>query len=216
MFHRSIRPSLIRCVFATLLWPCKSTDSIATTRAARTGPILGASRACVPNNAGFTLLEAMIVVSMMGILVTMSVPSWVTFWATRNLSASQDQVYHAVRLAQSEAKRHGVSWQASFQDVNGEAQWAIHAHHALPNQINWQILPAGIQIDPTETTMARSRGVYRIQFSAKGHVNGQLGRLTLKTSASRSLKRCVVVSTMIGGIRKSQQQNRPQNGRYCY
>ncbi|MGJ3250544.1 MAG: pilus assembly FimT family protein [Elainellaceae cyanobacterium] len=168
------------------------------------------------SNAGFTLLEMMLVTAVMGILATIAVPSWLTFWNVRNLNVAQDSVYFAMRDAQSEAKRHSTDWQVSVQDIAGNVQWSTHKADILPTQIHWNTLPPGVRIDLGETTLAHSGGVYRVQFSHKGHVNGQLGRLTLTTDVHRASKRCVVVSTLLGGMRKAHEQARPQNGRYCY
>ncbi len=168
------------------------------------------------SHRGFTLIEVTLVMAVMGILATIAVPSWLTFWNMRNLTTAQDSVYDAIRLAQSNAEHHGVDWQASFQDVNGQAQWATHPANALPNQIHWNIFNPAVSIDTVETTVTLSRGVYRFRFDHRGHVSGQLGRLTLTSPMNRSIKRCVIASTLIGGIRKSHEQARPQNGRYCY
>lgn len=168
------------------------------------------------SNQGFTLLEMMVVTAMTGILATIAVPSWLTFLNTRNLNTAQDSVYHAVRLAQSSASTHGVDWQASFQELDGQVQWATHPVNALPNQIHWTAFNPNISIDVAETTITSSRGVYRFRFDHRGHVSGQLGRLTLTNPTSHSVKRCVIASTLIGGIRKAHEQARPQNGRYCY
>jgi prepilin-type N-terminal cleavage/methylation domain-containing protein len=168
------------------------------------------------SDQGFTLLEMILVTAMMGILASIAVPSWLTFWNIRNLNTAQDSAYHAIRLAQSNAENHGIGWQASFQQTSGGAQWAIHPVNALPNQIHWETFNSGVSIDAPETTLALSRGVYRLRFDHRGHVSGQLGRLTLTNPMDHSTKRCVIASTLIGGIRKAHEQARPQSGRYCY
>ena len=72
-----------------------------------------------------------------------------------------------------------------------------------------------IQIDD-ETTFASAGGVYYVQFDEDGNVQYRLGRLTLSSTNDPSLKRCVIVSTLIGAIRSSKEQTTPKDGKLCY
>jgi prepilin-type N-terminal cleavage/methylation domain-containing protein len=66
------------------------------------------------SNSGFTLVEMLVVIFIIGILSAIAIPSWVSFVNTRRLSVAQDEVYRAMRQAQSQAKKQKLTWQVSF------------------------------------------------------------------------------------------------------
>lgn len=167
--------------------------------------------------AGFTLLEMLIVVTIAGIVAAIASASWLLFLNTWRLTAGQDQVYQIMRMAQTKAKNEKRRWQASFRNVHNQVQWAIHPTVNSGSELEWRTMPGSIQIDPDETTLYRSReDIYRLQFDHQGHVNGRLGRLTLKGLNPHKSRRCVFASTLIGTLRKARNRNRAENGRYCY
>lgn len=163
---------------------------------------------------GFTLIEMLVAIAIIGILMAIAAPGWNGFLANRNLNSAQDQFFQTIRQAQVQAIQTHQTWQASFKEPNGIIQFAVHRQEDAP-QI-WQNSIPRIHIDTGETTLPASSSVYRVQFNRTGEVNGQLGRLTLVADNSRS-KRCVVVSTLLGLLRKGQEQSSPDgSGRYCY
>ncbi|MBV8885594.1 MAG: type II secretion system protein [Chroococcidiopsidaceae cyanobacterium CP_BM_RX_35] len=180
--------------------------------------------------SGFTITEALIVVLIIGILSAITIPSWLSFLNILRLNSAQEQVYLAMREAQSNAIRDKLTWQASFREIvdqNGEdlIQWAIHSASVNPTTANWHNLEAGIHLDD-ETTLQKFAGVSRVQFDYRGHVvlyqsaNLWLGRLTLSIPDGSAVKRCIVVSTYLGALRSGQDHPNPalENGKiyYCY
>lgn len=174
-------------------------------------------RARKSTSAGFTLLETLVVMMIVGIIAAIASISGLSFLNTQRLIVGQDQSYQIMRLAQSRAKQEVRRWQASFRNVANQVQWAIHPVTVTLAEEDWQTIPVPIQIDPDETTLYRSReGIYRIQFDHRGNINGRLGRLTFKGLNAHKARRCVFASTLIGTLRKAKNQPRAQNGRYCY
>ncbi|MEB3359133.1 MAG: type II secretion system protein [Synechococcales bacterium] len=165
--------------------------------------------------SGFTLLETLAVAAILGILMAIAVPAWLTFLNAKTLTAGQDQVYLAMRQAQTEAKRSRTERRISFREQSGQVEWAIHDPDALLTGIQWQPLPRGIGID-AESSLPNSNGVYYMRFDQNGNVRGQLGRLTLKGHTNSRALRCVIVSTLLGVLRKASDNPQPQDGKYCY
>ncbi|OCQ91661.1 hypothetical protein BCD67_09135 [Oscillatoriales cyanobacterium USR001] len=187
--------------------------------------------------AGFTLIEILIIILILGIFSAIAAPSWLAFINNQNLHTSQDRIYWAIRIAQSNAKRDKISWQASFREQTQRTQLAVHPANIPPAQIQeiisdqltqlkWHSLPQKIRIDTSNTTLDKvnptnnqrpSGNVYRALFNNKGCpipdaeddctaiAQGQLGRITLQhEELGKKNNRCVIVSTIIGGMRTAQ------------
>lgn len=165
--------------------------------------------------AGFTLLEVLIVLAMIGTLSAIAAPAWTTFQAVRKLNVAQDQVHRALRMTRSNAVQEKAAWQFSIRETNGVVQLAVHPETNLPSDTAWQNLEESIQLD-TETTLQRAGEVRRIKFDYHGNVKPPFGRVTLSSRRGGSAKRCVIVSTLLGAMRQSKEQSRPQRGKYCY
>lgn len=152
---------------------------------------------------GFTLVEKIAVMAIIGVLMAIAAPSWITFFRARNLNAAQDKVFQTIRLAQFQAEQTRSTWQVSIRtDSYGFVQIAAHRSNTPTEQILWYDLDPRIQLHPTEMTLYQTGGVYRIQFNHQGRVIGQLGRVTLIRQDNLQMKRCVTVSTLLGAVRK--------------
>jgi len=168
---------------------------------------------------GFTLIEILVVMLMVGILVAIAAPSWAAFVNNQRLNSAQSRTFSTLRLAQSYAKRDQTMWQATFRNTSTVAQYAIHkTPTTTTNQAYWDSLPwenfeQGIRIvDNTEsqprTTLTKLTAipepdVYRVQFKPQGVPNGlgELGRITFVGKAGGDRRKCVIISTILGSMR---------------
>ncbi|AFZ02739.1 Tfp pilus assembly protein FimT/FimU [Calothrix sp. PCC 6303] len=171
------------------------------------------------SNSGFTLLEVLVTLLMLGILSAIALPSWLSFINTRRLSTAQNQVYLAMRQAQSQAKKEKVIWLASFREQNNLIEWAVHSVNQQPSAGMWNQLESGIYID-AETSLRKvsvSPQQYQVSFDYRGQVIPQFGRITLIGQHSGYAKRCVIVSTILGAMRTGKEhQQADDSGKYCY
>ncbi|MDE5091570.1 MAG: prepilin-type N-terminal cleavage/methylation domain-containing protein [Trichodesmium sp. St18_bin3_1_1] len=176
-----------------------------------------------PEKAGFSMIELMITVSMIGALAAIAAPGWSALINNQRLRASNNRAYQIIKTAQTKAIQHKTTWQASFQQEQGKTiKWAVHQATVEPEKANWENLNSFIQVDD-ETTLYKypsskypSSNIWRVQFNHKGHVNGRLGRLTLSLQSGGKAKRCVLVSTLLGKMRISKDQPKPKDEKYCY
>lgn len=102
-----------------------------------------ASKPHQQKDPGFTLIELVVGMLMIAILSSIAAPGWLAFINNQRLRTSQSSVYGALQLAQSNAKRDKLAWQASFRfpgkDNNGNTiqvvQWAIHPATTVPTTL---------------------------------------------------------------------------------
>jgi prepilin-type N-terminal cleavage/methylation domain-containing protein len=170
---------------------------------------------------GFTLIELLVVMVMIGILSTIAAPSWLAFTNNQRLNSAQNQAFSTLKLAQSNAKRSQIMWQATFRNTPNIAQYAVHpvppdnANQDYWNALPWENFDSGVLIvESTETqpkttftklTADPEPDVYRVQFKSNGIPNGlgEMGRITFKTN-SGDRRKCVIISTLLGSMRVAE------------
>jgi prepilin-type N-terminal cleavage/methylation domain-containing protein len=76
--------------------------------------------------AGFTLLEILVTVLLIGVLSAILVPSWLGFVYRQQLNAANDKIYNSIRSAQAQALKQKLSYSVSFQYSNNIPQIAIY------------------------------------------------------------------------------------------
>lgn len=165
---------------------------------------------------GFTLLEMLVVMVIGGIVAAIAAPSFLGVVESNRLTVGRDTLYLGLREAQIAAQRQNTIWQFSLRERDSLLEWATHPKSLSPQLAQWQSLDfRSVRIDG-ETTFATAGNVYYVRFDEDGNVQYRLGRITLSSEKNPNIKRCVIVSTIIGAMRKSKEQPTAQNGKRCY
>lgn len=68
------------------------------------------------NQGGFSLVEVLIVILMIGVFSVIAAPSWFNFLNRQKLRIAEDQIYLALRNAQKEARYNKEILQVSIQN----------------------------------------------------------------------------------------------------
>jgi prepilin-type N-terminal cleavage/methylation domain-containing protein len=165
---------------------------------------------------GFTLLEMLVVLALIGVVTAIAAPSMQAFLNNQKLSTGQNQVYEGLHQSQSKAKLQRIKYEMSFRQFGNRVQWVSYSVGETPpsnaalSNLPWNTLSEGIQLDP-ETTLVQNGDVYRVRFNDYGEVSGQLGRVTLSLTSGGSSKRCVIVSTLLGTMRTGESHPEKKN-----
>lgn len=161
------------------------------------------------HDGGYTLLELLIVIVIIGILGSIAAPGWLGFLQQRQLKTAQEQIQRAMYEAISSAKKDKLTWQVSFRESNTRFQYAIHASNITPANAFWQNLAEQIQVDKDNTTLFfdSNNTIWRVQYNYQGNANGRLGKITLMAKTGGSARRCVLANTLIGNTRLARDKD---------
>lgn len=166
--------------------------------------------------AGFTLLECLVVATIIALVAAMALPSWLGFLDQRRVNMTQDMLYQALRSTQWEASQHRRSQRFSLRERDGTLEWASHPTSVSAVQVtHWTPLIAGVGLASEDNTLPQSGGIHYATFDYRGNTTS-LGRVTVVGSGGRISHRCVVVSTMLGAMRRGRGHTRIRDRRYCY
>ena len=168
-------------------------------------------------NQGFTLIEILVVVFIIGVLAAIAPSFWFKYVANRHVTTARNEIYRGLKQAQHEAITHRGSWRFSIREMDDQLAWAIH-----PDSVGWQTVTSwktlhpAVVFDDHDTTLLRKAGTYYTRFGIKGEVTVRLGTITLDSQNGIAKNKCVVVSTLIGATRKGEEHLYPNGKRYCY
>ena len=192
------------------------------------------------SNDGFTLIEILVIVIIVGILSAIAAPGWLAFVNNRRIGTVRSQAADAIRKAQTDAKRTQTSRALVLDAESDPPRLAIvrcstagvasaSTECALPTDLttlDWQTLGGGDvktgSVVYTKVTKdqagAIAKSAYpRLVFDGNGVVNRKLSDVPVATAVatdtpifivgfelkqSPSIKRCMVIQTLLGGLRE--------------
>ncbi len=168
-------------------------------------------------DAGFTMLELLAIVAIIGTLAAIAAPVWLRFLETQKVIAAQGSLRQDIQRAQLKSQQNNTFWQFSIRENAGIVETATHPRTVSLNSSNWESLDKSIHLEE-ETSFYTDDGAYYVRFDSKGNVrDSRLGRVTISSRQFPDIKRCVFVSTLIGATRTSEGQEIPDDGgRLCY
>lgn len=185
------------------------------------------------SQTGFTLVEMIIVIVIVGILGAIAVPSWANFIEGRRANAVNESVLQTLKQAQGEAKKNKISYNVAFRTISQVPQVAVYRIGSStipwgnlvkdpgikPGQVLLGTNITGANTVSTTTITYASATPITITFdqngsllpSNSGLVNSVLAvgvpTTTGSTTVLESTRRCVKISTLLGAMQTKQKSD---------
>jgi prepilin-type N-terminal cleavage/methylation domain-containing protein len=166
-------------------------------------------------DAGYTILELLVVVIMLGILASIAAPGWLGFINRQRVRTVNDRVFQSFRTAQSEAKRNKRDVTITF-DKTGDPP-KVTFNPPLATGGSEQKLDAGGEIKPGTIALTFNRPD-PTDSKKSSLVFDYQGNLTTGTTTPFIVvvapvggggKQCAIVETLIGGMRTAEGNDCP-------
>jgi prepilin-type N-terminal cleavage/methylation domain-containing protein len=163
---------------------------------------------------GFSLLEMMMIVLIIGILTSIAVPGWLAFINNQRVRTVNDRVFQTLRSAQSEAKRNKRDVTVTFNPTPATDPPTVTFIPPLATGGSTQTLDAGGEIKPGTIVLSTQangdKTIKSITFDYQGNITSPL----IQTQTPRQItdgfsvtvapvpgaKKCVIVQTILGAM----------------
>ncbi|MBD2625846.1 pilus assembly FimT family protein [Trichormus variabilis] len=103
------------------------------------------ARESYQENAGFTMIELLVSLLMVGILAAIMAPSWSGFVQRQRLNKALDGVLSAMQQAQTEAKNKKLTYSASFKVIDDIPKYVVYQGTKAPSDDSWKRLATDLE-----------------------------------------------------------------------
>ncbi len=164
------------------------------------------------SNAGFSLLEILAVMVILGILAALAAPGWLTFLSRQRATDAKNQVQQAIRTTQTEAKRlrrrRSIQFYPSATSAEGVPQVELN-DSGIRETLGLGELDSGIieltAVDdngsPVPELIFRADGSLSVEDDDYGGAPPELPiMISIESPAGSNTKRCIMIETLLGAI----------------
>lgn len=163
------------------------------------------------NTKGYTLLEVLVVLLIIGLLSVIVAPSWLSFWQRQQIRTAANKLYLALASAKSESRNKSVYYAVTVcskvSDSGREEgiKYNVHPYSSIPAQftkiLNVSLVKSTVRYSPSRYNLSRlefgdCHTSYLGLFPGDGHA---LGFFYISQQNSKYIHR-VGFNTLIGNI----------------
>ncbi|XGV94973.1 MAG: Tfp pilus assembly protein FimT/FimU [Leptolyngbya sp. BL-A-14] len=186
--------------------------------------------------SGFTLIEMLVVIIVIGVLFAIAAPGWDTILSRQRVTAAREQIAQTIRIAQSEARRTRAPRIVVFDaSTNGKPRVATAPYvtgTTLPvnnaSITTWELLGNGNA--NANTLKLATGGTSAANKALVFDGNGTIAQVPTVPTAqalpffitvsrgnttATATNRCVVIDTLLGAIRTEEGAYNSGTGRGC-
>lgn len=171
--------------------------------------INGIKKNPVQSDQGFSLIELLVVVLMIGVLSAIAAPGWNAFTTGQRLKTVNTQVFQAIKSAQAEAKR--TKQDITLEFFQGTATEAPkYKLSTEPNKVSLNLegeIKAGtIQIYAINNATPPKLD---IKFDYLGTTKNSGFTVVTYLSNNKDTRQCVIVQSLLGATRTAEKTDCP-------
>jgi type II secretory pathway pseudopilin PulG len=169
------------------------------------------------SDGGFTIIELIVIVLLLGTLSAIAAPSWLAFINRQRVRTVNDRVFQSLRLAQSEAKRTKRDITITFDTTVDPPQ--VKFDPPLATGGSELKLDGGGEIKPGTIVLAFNKPdsnpkTSSLVFNYQGNPSTTPFVVTVAPSGGKA-KQCVIVDTLLGGMRTDEGEFKAATGQGC-
>lgn len=217
-------PFLFKFLMAMRRWPTHVPHTSADTTSNTPSHINPYSKRFAGPNvqsaSGFSLLEMIAIVVIVGILAAIAAPSWLGFANRQRVTATRNEVLQSIRTTQSTAKQRRRPQLLGFTPNSTDDIPTIRVAGVLTelgsgnlkaDMVNMSVTDRDGNVLPTLTD--DDGNVFHIlKFRADGTVETEdpviaLPAKILFTDANEKNKRCIFIQTLLGSVSEKQESD---------
>ncbi len=155
------------------------------------------------SSQGFTLIELIVVIAIIGILAAIFAPSAISTYYEQKLRSAQRELESALRLAQSSSKRYGETWGVTIDATTPLTMRVAPVNAGAVDMSDCTRKPCQtILLDSSVRVISNTFAGGIARFNGYGEISDAVNRnITLGSSLNGLPEYCVLTTSIFGGFR---------------